>query len=133
MSTKINALADGEGLPLRFTLAAGQVHDVNAVVELLKDLPEADVVADRGYDADWIIELILATLGVPHIPGRQNRDEPRSVDPEIYRGRNQIERLFSKLKQFRRIATRYEKLARNYLAAVSLAATRLWARFESTT
>jgi transposase len=132
LSTKINALVDNRGLPLRLTLAAGQVHDVNAVPELISGLPAADAVMDRAYDADWVIELIQATGATPHIPSKQNRKEQRTVDAKVYGERNWVERFFNKIKQFRRVATRYEKTARNYLAAIALASIRLWARFEST-
>jgi transposase len=98
-------------------------------VELAKD-----VVADRGYFAGSIIALIEATGATPHIPSQSNVRVRRVVDHHIYRQRNLVERFFNKLKHFRRIATRYDKLARNFLAAVALASTRLWIRhYESTT
>ena len=92
-----------------------------------------DLVADRGYDARAILDQIAAIGGRPHIPTCRDRKVQRSVDRQLYRQRNLIERFFNKLKHFRRIATRYDKTARNFLAAVMLAATRLWMRFESTT
>lgn len=88
-----------------------------------------DVAADRGYDARAILELIAARGGRGHIPTQRDRKVQRSVDPEVYRQRNLVERYFNKLKHFRKIATRYEKSARNYLAAVFLASSRLWTRF----
>ena len=93
-----------------------------------------DVVADRGFFARTIIELIEAGGATAHIPSQSNVRVRRVVDPEIYRQRNLVERFFNKLKHFRRIATRFDKLARNYLAAVILASVRLWMRhYESTT
>ena len=86
---------------------------------------------DRGYDARAILELVAALGGTAHIPTCSDRRVQRSVDRELYRKRNLVERFFCKLKHFRRVATRYEKLAANYLAAVLLAAARLWMRFES--
>ena len=81
-----------------------------------------------------IIELIEARGAAAHIPSQSNVRIRRVIDREIYRQRNLVERFFNKLKHFRRIATRFEKLARNYLAAVLMAATRLWTRaYESTT
>ncbi|MFI5034397.1 MAG: IS5 family transposase [Reyranellales bacterium] len=135
LSTKINALVDGSGLPRRIVLSAGQAHDGSAVPELLRDLPpDGDVVADRGYDSNATLELIRQAGLRAHIPTPCRRKVQRSVDPAIYRQRNLIERFFNKLKHFRRIATRFDKLARNYLAAVLLASTRLWMRaYESTT
>ena len=124
-----------DGLPLRIVLSAGQTCD-KAVVEALIDglAPAEALVADRGYDAQAVIDLVRARGGQPHIPTQRNRKTQRSVDPAIYRQRNQVERFFCKLKHFRRIATRFDKLARNFLAAVLLASTRLWTRaYESTT
>ena len=93
-----------------------------------------NVVADRGYDSRAIVELIEAHGARAHIPTLRTRRVQRSVNAKLYRQRNLIERCFNKLKHFRRIATRFEKLARNYLAAVLLASTRLWTKsYESTT
>ena len=124
-----------DGLPLRIVLSAGQASDKAAVAELLDGLPPAQaLVAARGYDAQAVIELVRSRGGCAHIPTQKDRKIQRSVDPAIYRQRNLVERFFCKLKHFRRIATRFDKLARNFLAAVLLASTRLWLRaYESTT
>ena len=116
-------------------LSAGQASDKAAVAELIDGLPPARAfVADRGYDAQAIIDLVRARGGEAHIPTQKDRRVQRSVDPKIYRQRNLVERFFCKLKHFRRVATRFDKLARNFLAAVLLASTRLWLRaYESTT
>ncbi len=126
-------MVDHRGLPLAITLSPGQASDKAAVAELLAAHPApGDVVADRGYDARAIIELIEAHGGRGHIPSQRDRKVQRSVDPAFYRQRNLVERFFNKLKHFRKIATRYEKSARNFLAAVLIACTRLWARhYES--
>ena len=128
-------MVDDRGLPVRFVLTPGQASDKAAVPALIEGLrPARDVVADRGYDARAILELLAEHGSRPHIPTQQNRKVQRSVDPTIYRQRNLVERFFNKLKHFRRIATRYDKLARNFLAAIALASTRLWIRrYESTT
>ncbi|MDM7458921.1 MAG: transposase, partial [Paracoccus sp. (in: a-proteobacteria)] len=81
-------------------------------------------VADRGYDARAILEKIAAHGGRGHLPSQRDRKVQRSVDPAIYRQRNLVERLFNKLKHFRKVATRYEKSARNYLAAVLMACAK---------
>ncbi|PHR96689.1 MAG: IS5/IS1182 family transposase, partial [Oceanobacter sp.] len=92
------------------------------------------LVADRGYDARALVEQVEAMGATAHIPTQRNRKVQRSVAPNIYRQRNLVERYFCKLKHFRRCATRFDKLARNFLAVVALASTRLWLRFyESTT
>jgi transposase len=126
---------DDDGLPVRIVLTAGQAHDQSAVPELLRGLmPDCDVVADRAYDSDSILNLIRQAGARAHIPSLRRRLVHRSVDRAIYSQRNLVERFFNKLKHFRRIATRFDKLARNYLAAVLLASTRLWLRvYESTT
>jgi transposase len=93
-----------------------------------------DVIADRGYFAGSIIALIEAAGARAHIPSQSNVRVRRVVDRQLYRHRNLVERFFNKIKHFRRIATRYDKLARNFLAAVALASARLWTRhYESTT
>ena len=121
-------------MPVRIVLSQGQSSDKTVAPILLEGLkPERDLVADRGYDARAIIDLVEARGGRAHIPTCRDRKVQRSVDHGLYRQRNLIERFFNKLKHFRRVATRYDKTARNFLAAVMLAATRLWVRFESTT
>jgi transposase len=121
-------------MPVRIVLSPGQSSDKTVAPALLEGLkPQRDLIADRGYDARAIIDLIASRGGRAHIPTCRDRKVQRSVEPALYRQRNLIERFFNKLKHFRRIATRYDKTARNFLAAVLLAATRLWARFESAT
>ncbi len=121
-------------MPVRIVLSQGQSSDKTVAPILLEGLkPGRDLIADRGYDARAIINLIESRGGRAHIPTCRDRKAQRSVDRALYRQRNLIERFFNKLKHFRRIATRYDKTARNFLAAVLLAASRLWIRFESTT
>ena len=130
LSTKINAMVDLRGLPVAISLSPGQASDKSAVAGLLAAHPSpGDVVADRGYDARAIIDLIAAHGGRAHIPTQRDRKVQRSVDATLYRKRNLVERFFNKLKHFRKIATRYEKTARNYLAAVLIASSRIWLRF----
>jgi transposase len=128
-------VVDQDGLPVRLVLSAGQASDKAAVAELIEGLPPASaLIADRGYDAKAIVDLVAAKGGVAHIPTQKDRKVQRTVDPALYRQRNLVERFFCKLKHFRRVATRYDKLARNFLAAVLIASTRLWIRhYESRT
>jgi transposase len=127
-------VVDQQGMPVRIVLSQGQSSDKTIAPILLEGLkPDRDLIADRGYDARAIINLIESRGGRAHIPTSRDRKVQRSVDHSLYRQRNLVERFFNKMKHFRRIATRYDKIARNFLAAVMLAATRLWARFESTT
>ena len=115
-------------------LTAGQAHDLRAAPQLLAGLKCRHVVADRGYDADALLALIRTQGAKPHIPSTSQRLVHRSVNRRIYCQRNLVERFFCKLKHFRRVATRFDKLARNFLATVALASARLWARaYESTT
>jgi transposase len=134
LSTKINAVVDHQGMPVRIVLSQGRSSDKTIAPTLLEGLkPDRDLVADRGYDARAIIDFVEARGGRAHMPTSRDRKVQRSVDHLIDRQRNPIERFFNKLKHFRRVATRHDKSARNFLAAVLLAAIRLWARFESTT
>jgi transposase len=128
-------VVDERGLPVRLALTPGQSSDKAAAPGLLEALPAASVVvADRGYDWQRLIDLVGERGGQAYIPTQRDRKVQRSVDPAIYRKRNLVERFFCKLKHFRRIATRYDKLARNFLAAVALASSRIWMRtYESTT
>jgi len=120
-------VVDQDGLPVRIILTAGQASDMTAVPELLAGLPvPTTVVADRGYDSNAVLDLIRRSGATPSIPSTSQRTVRRSVDMAIYRQRNLVERFFCKLKHFRRIATRFDKLARNFLAAVLIASTRLW-------
>src|SRR6185503_3250522 len=92
------------------------------------------LLADRGYDADWIRALAAKKGALANIPPRCNRAEPICFSPHLYRARNLVERFFNRIKHCRRIATRYDKLAANYLAFVQLASIRLWLRvYEFTT
>lgn len=127
-------MVDGDGLPVRLLITPGQSSDKAAVPELLAGLPAARaLVADRGYDSRAILDLVRAAGGQAHIPTQSRVKLQRSVEPALYRKRNLIERFFAKLKQFRRIATRFDKLARNFLAALVLGASRIWLRtIEST-
>ena len=135
MTSKLHVVVEDRGLPVRVVLTPGQASDKTTTPILLEGLRlTGDVVADRGYYARSIIELIEAGGGTAHIPSQSNVRVIRSVDPALYRRRNLVERFFCKLKHFRRIATRFDKLARNYLAAVLLVCTRLWTRaYESRT
>lgn len=122
-------MVDARGLPVAITLSAGQVSDKAAVEGLLALHPApGDVVADRGYDARAVLDLIAARGGRGHIPTQRDRKVQRQVDPALYRQRNLVERFFSRLKHFRKVATRYGKTARNYLAAVLIVCSRLWMR-----
>lgn len=129
MTSKIHAVVDRRGLPVRFVLTPGQASDKTTAPELVGPLAlRGNVVADRGYFGRAVIEAIEASGATAHIPSQSNVRVVRSVDRELYRERNLIERFFNRLKHFRGIATRYFKTAANFLAAIHLAAVRLWIR-----
>jgi transposase len=126
-------VVDQDGLPVKLLITPGQASDKTAAPALLRALPPSHVVADRGYDSMAIVELVRELGGTAHIPTQSRVRIQRSVLPELYRQRNLVERFFCNLKQFRRIATRFEKHAANFLAAVALASARIWLRaIEST-
>src|SRR5665213_3090845 len=137
LTSKIHAVVDADGLPVRLSLTPGEAHDNRLCSVLLAELqPRTTLLADRGYDADcadWIREFARQKGAWANIPPKRNRIEPICFSAYLYRARNLVERFFNKIKQCRRIATRYDKLAANYLAFVKLASIRLWLRaYEST-
>ena len=119
---------DSLGRPLRFLLAAGQSHDVLAAPALLEGFTPRAVMADRAYDSSALRQLIAQAGAEAVIPSTRSRKTPIPHDPILYRLRNRIERCFNKLKHFRRFATRYDRLARHFLAFVQLAAAMIWMR-----
>ncbi|MCK1490057.1 IS5 family transposase [Bradyrhizobium sp. 180] len=127
LTSKIHAVVDSNGLPIRLALSPGEAHDVSACRKTAVSSEAGSMLlADRGYDADWIRELTMKKGAWANIPPKSNRTEPICFSPYLYRARNQVERFFNKIKHCRRIATRYDRLAANYLALVQLASLRLW-------
>ena len=127
MSTKIHALVDALGNPIAFVLSGGQVHDLFGADQLLPDMEADLLLADKAFDADERVITLLADKNkAVVIPPKANRRISRDYDRDIYKARHLIENLFAKLKQFRAIATRYDKTARNFLAGVHLAASAIW-------
>ena len=121
-TTKLNAAVNDAFLPLRFTLTAGPRHDVTQAPALITGYTCQYVIADAAYDSDALRETIVAQGAVAVIRPRKNRVEDRPYDKEIYKRRNVIERFFHRLKQYRRVATRYDKYANRYLGFVYFAA-----------
>ena len=109
MNTKLHAVTDANGRPLSFFMTAGQVSDYTGAAALLDDLPKAQwLLGDRGYDADWFRDALQAKGIQPCIPGRRSRLEPIKYDKRRYRRRSRIEIMFGRLKDWRRVATRYK-------------------------
>lgn len=124
--TKIHAVVDALGLPVRFALGPGQQNDMAPACDLIRGLPADQVLADRAYDADSLHDLILDQGGEPVIPPRRHRRYQHGYDRIAYKQRWGIEGFFARLKQWRRIATRYDKLAANFLGFIKLASILLW-------
>ncbi len=111
------------GRPVAFSFTGGQAADCRAAEALLQDLPsKALVMADRAYDTNAVRQQIETQGAVPNIPPKRTRTWKSCFSPVLYRGRNAIERMFCRLKDYRRIATRYDKHAINFASAVYLAA-----------
>ena len=126
MSTKIHAAVDALGNPVRLLLTAGQASEYGQAHVLIEGFGADYVLADKGYDSDEFVAVVERTGAVAVIPPRRNRKAQRDYDRELYKERNLVERLFQKLKQFRRIATRYEKLKRNYQSMLYLVSSMIW-------
>ena len=120
--TKIHGSFDGLGHPVELTLTPGQASDIGQATELLADHEPDAVIGDKGYDGDEFVQTIEARGAEAVIPPKKNRLQPREYDRHTYKERNLVERFWSKAKQFRRVATRYEKKAANFLAFVQMAA-----------
>ena len=116
---RIHAVVDSNGLPVHLALTPGEAHDNRLCSVLLGAmLPQTMLLADRGYDAVWIRELARQQRAWANIPPKRNRKDPICFGSYLYRARNLVERFFNKIKRCRRVATRYDGLAANYLAFI---------------
>ena len=122
MTTKVHALVDALGNPVNLMLTPGQDHDLTCALPLLENTDPGALLADKAYDADSLIGALNQRAITPVIPPKANRKMKRDCDLVLYCERNLVERFFNKIKHYRAIATRYDKLARNFLAAVQLVA-----------
>ena len=126
LTTKIHAVVDGLGNPLKIKLTGGNVHDMVPSCELISGLKAGYLLADRAYDADKLINFAQSEGCKIVIPPKSNRLEPRIYDKQMYKERHLVECFFAKLKAFRRVSTRYEKLASTFNAIVLIAACLVW-------
>ena len=127
MSTKIHATVDALGNPTGVHLTPGQAHDLEGSDELLPGIQAECVIGDKAYDAQArVIEPLSKAGKTSVIPPRSTNKQPRDYDRHLYKARHLIENFFAKLKQYRAIATRYDKTARNFLGAIHLAAAVIW-------
>jgi transposase len=125
LSTKIHLAVDSHGRPVRFLLTGGQRNDITQAPALLAGYTPKYVLADKGYDSQALVDLIERNGSVAVIPPRSCQ-QPREYDKARYRLRNKIERCFAKLKQLRRIATRYDRKSAHFLSFLYLAALPFW-------
>ena len=121
-------LVDALGLPLVFLLTGGQRHDISQAQALLANWHGVFIIADKAYDSDELVTFIEERGAIAVIPPRENRREERFYDAYLYQERILVERFFNKLKRYRRIFSRFDKLASRYLGFCSFAASLLWLR-----
>jgi len=127
LSTKIHTTVDALGNPTGFFLTPGQACNLDGAEALWPTVKADTVIAEKGYDADDRVIRPLRDAGKDVvIPPKKNRKEPRFYDQALYKARHLIENFFCRLKQYRAIATRFDKTARNFLAAIHLAASIVW-------
>ena len=124
MNSKLHAVCGGEGRPLVMLLSEGQMSDYKGAALMLDALPQANtMLADRGYDADWLRRALIQRGITPCIPSKANRKTPIPHDRTLYRQRHKIANMFGKLKDWRRIHTRYDRCAHAFFSAICIAAT----------
>ena len=127
LSSKLHALVDAEGRPVGLRLTGGQVHDACEAEALIVDIPEgATLLGDKGYDNNANRDAAAARGVWANIPNRSNRKQRYGFSSWLYRQRNLVERFFNRIKQFRGIATCYDKDPANFMAAVKLVCIRIW-------
>ena len=127
LNSKLHAVTDALGRPIRMFLSAGNLSDYKGALALLSSLPKAKwLLADRGYDADWFRNALKDRGTTPCIPSRKNRKVRIPHDAERYRQRHRIENMFGRLKDWRRIAMRYDRCPEIFLSAIALAAIVLF-------
>lgn len=127
LSTKIHATCDARGNPTGFHLTPGQAHDLEGADALLPRIDADTVIADKAFDADErVIEPLQKAGKNIVIPPKSNRKNKRQYDEDLYKARHLIENFFAKLKQYRALATRYDKRAQNFLGAIYLASSIIW-------
>ncbi len=127
-STKIHVMVDALGNPLDFILTGGQAADITQAYVLVDGVKATYALMDKAYDADKLIDQLKAQGIIPVIPPKANRKEPREYDEHIYKERSLVECFIGKLKQFRRVFSRFEKWAKNYMCFVRFAAVLIWLR-----
>jgi transposase len=124
LNSKLHAVCDGKGRPLVMLLSPGQMSDYKGAAMMIDALPKArELIGDKGYDGDWFRQALIARGTVPCIPSKSNRKKPIPHDPVLYPQRHKVEIMFGRLKDWRRIHTRYDRCAHTFFSAIALAAT----------
>jgi transposase len=127
-STKIHIAVDALGNPLRLILTAGQRHDSPQASALIEGYEPQALIADKGYDSDALLQAVTAKGIEAVIPPKKNRTQMRDYDPYLYRERHLVECFIGKIKQYRRVFSRFEKLSKNYLGFLSFVSALIWLR-----
>ena len=122
----MHAIVDALGNPVRIALSPGQTHEMKLAYELLGDITDAFVAGDSAYDAAPLREMLEANHCTVVIPSNPTRAKQYELDPDLYRERHLVECFFQRIKRFRRISMRFEKLACNFLAFLHLACALVW-------
>lgn len=127
-TTKIHMATDAHGLPIDFIITGGEVHDCKVAPEFIAQLPSADyTVADKGYDSKEVRQIIREKFSIPIIPRKSNSKIGNDdMDWGLYKYRHLVENIFARIKHFRAVATRYDKLKRNYASMVAIACAFIW-------
>lgn len=127
-STKIHITVDGLGNPLRLRLTAGERHDITQAAALIEGLSFDHIIADRGYTAQDFIDLVVESGAEPVIPPKRNAKHPHEYDQWLYRERHLVECFINKIKHFRRVFSRFDKLAKRYLGFLQFVSALIWLR-----
>lgn len=127
-TTKIHALVDGLGNPIKFIVTGGHRNDITQAAELLKEQYDTVVLADKGYDSHALVELLESQNCSAVIPSKRNAKNPRNIDHELYKERFLVEAFFSKLKHFRRVFARFDKTTSAFAGFLHLAGALIWMR-----
>ena len=124
MNSKLHAVCDGRGRPLVMLLSEGQMSDYKGAALMIDAFPKArTLLGDKGYDADWFRQALTERGIAPCIPPKANRKVQIEYDKALYKQRHKIENMFGRLKDWRRIHTRYDRCAHTFMSAISIAAT----------
>jgi transposase len=124
LNSKLHAVCDGRGLPLIMLLSEGQMSDYKGAALMIDAFPKAKaLLGDKGYDADWFRQALSERGITPCIPSKANRKAQIDYDKTLYRQRHKIENMFGRLKDWRRVHTRYDRCAHTFMSAICIAAT----------